>query len=91
MYIIKINKIKGCDIIMIITAVEFKTNFEKYLSMIAKEDIFITQNGKTIAKVSNPHISAVESISGILSGLLPENFDRKNLREERISEYETND
>ena len=76
---------------MLVTDVEFKTNFEKYIPIIAKEDIFITQNGKTIAKVSNPHISAVESISGILSGFLPENFDRKNLREERTSKYETND
>jgi len=76
---------------MLVTDVEFKANFEKYIPIIVKEDIFITQNGKTIAKVSNPHISAVESISGILSNILPENFDRKNLREERISKYETND
>ena len=41
---------------MIITATEFKTNFGKYLEIIAlsQEDIFITKNGKTIAKVSNP-------------------------------------
>lgn len=46
---------------MIVTATEFKTNFGKYLDMIAKEDIFITRNGKTIAKVVNPQISAVDS------------------------------
>lgn len=51
---------------MIITATEFKTNFGKYLDMIANEDIFITRNGKTIAKVINPQTSAVDSLRGML-------------------------
>jgi len=76
---------------MFVTATEFKTNFGKYLEMITKEDIFITKNGKIIAKVSNPQVSAVDSISGILSGLLPDDFDRKNLKEERMSKYENDD
>lgn len=54
---------------MIITATEFKTNFGKYLEMItlSEEDIFITKNGKTVAKVSNPQISAVDKISGVVT------------------------
>lgn len=51
---------------MVVTATEFKTNFEKYLELIAQEDIFITYNGKTVAKVVNPQVSAVESLRGIL-------------------------
>lgn len=47
---------------MIVTATEFKTNFGKYLDMLEKEDIFITRNGKTVAKVINPQISAVDSL-----------------------------
>ena len=47
---------------MIVTATEFKTNFGKYLDMLTKEDIFITRNGKTVAKVINPQISAVDSL-----------------------------
>ena len=31
---------------MVVTATEFKTNFGKYLDLIAHEDIFITKNGK---------------------------------------------
>ncbi len=75
---------------MIITATEFKTNFGKYLELITQttEDIFITKNGKTIAKVSNPQVSAVNSISGILSGL---SIDKASLREERYLKYEGND
>ena len=36
---------------MVVSATEFKVNFGKYLSMLATEDIFITKNGKKIAKV----------------------------------------
>ena len=46
---------------MVVTATEFKTNFGKYLEMIAHEDIFITRNGKTVAKVVNHQVSAVDS------------------------------
>ena len=72
---------------MIITATEFKTNFGKYLDMVAKEDIFITRNGKTIAKIVNPQISAVDSLRGMLKDL-PSDVDLGSLREERISKYE---
>lgn len=78
---------------MIITETEFKTNFGKYLEMItlSEEDIFITKNGKTVAKVSNPQISAVDKISGILAGLVPDNFDNSDIRRERLKKYEVDD
>ena len=72
---------------MIVTATEFKTNFGKYLDMIAKEDIFITRNGKTITKVVNPQISAVDSLRGMLKDI-PSDIDVDSLREERLSKYE---
>lgn len=74
---------------MIVTATEFKTNFGKYLDMITKEDIFITRNGKTIAKVVNPQISAVDSLRGILK-TVPSDINLNSLREERLSKYENN-
>lgn len=78
---------------MIITATEFKTNFGKYLEIISlsQEDIFITKNGKTIAKVSNPQISAVDKISGVLAGLVPDDFDSSDIRKERLKKYEADD
>ena len=72
---------------MIVTATEFKTNFGKYLDMLAKEDIFITRNGKTIAKVINPQVSAVDSLRGMLKNV-PSDIDLDSLREERLSKYE---
>lgn len=74
---------------MVVTATEFKTNFGKYLEMITKEDIFITRNGKTVAKVINPQISAVDSLRGILKNV-PSDLDFDSLREERLSKYENN-
>lgn len=72
---------------MIVTATEFKTNFGKYLDMLTKEDIFITRNGKTIAKVINPQVSAVDSLRGMLKNV-PSDIDLNSLREERLSKYE---
>lgn len=72
---------------MIVTETEFKTNFDKYLDMLTKEDIFITRNGKTIAKVINPHFSAVDSLRGMLKNV-PSDIELDSLREERLSKYE---
>ena len=72
---------------MIVTATEFKTNFGKYLDMLTKEDIFITRNGKIIAKVINPKVSAVDSLRGMLKNV-PSDIDMDSLREERLSKYE---
>ena len=75
----------------IVTATEFKTNFGKYLNLLLTEDIFITRNGKTIAKVVNPNVSAVDAISGILASRLPDGYDVRSLREERLSQYALDD
>lgn len=76
---------------MVITATEFKNNLGKYLAMIEKEDIYITRNGKTIAKLINPNVSAVDALSGMLAGKLANDFDVKSLREERLAKYAFND
>ena len=39
---------------MLITATELKNNLGKYLLLAETEDIFITRNGKVVAKLSNP-------------------------------------
>lgn len=75
---------------MQVTATEFKLNFGKYLDMLSTEDIWITRNGKTVAKVINPNVSSVDSISGILEGKVSPDIDRHSLREERLSKYESN-
>ena len=76
---------------MQITATEFKLNLGKYLNLVLTEDIWITRNGKLIAKMVNPNVSSVDAISGILAGKVPADADRHSLREERLSRYETSD
>lgn len=72
---------------MVVTATEFKTNFGKYLELVAQEDVFITRNGKTIAKVINPQVSAVDSLRGLLKNA-PSDLDLDSVREERLTKYE---
>ena len=76
---------------MEVTATEFKTNFGKYLDLLSTEDIWITRNGKIIAKMINPNVPSVDAISGVLAGKVPADADRHSLREERLSRYETDD
>ena len=72
---------------MVVTATEFETNFGKYLELVAQEDVFITRNGKTIAKVINPQVSAVDSLRGLLKNA-PSDLDMDFVREERLLKYE---
>ena len=69
-----------------VSASEAKANFGYYLKMVEKEDILITKNGKAIARISNPRISAVDRLSGALKGRIPEYADRDSIREMRLEE-----
>ena len=65
-YIIRIGKQEGGNL-MSITATELKNNLSKYLLLVSKEDIYITLNGKVVAKLSNPYqdrLDAAESLFG---------------------------
>ena len=70
-----------------VTATEFKLNFGHYLDYVNTDDILITRNGKTVAKMINPNVSAVDSISGILKGKVPADIDRHSMRDERMERY----
>lgn len=67
---------------MVITASELKTNLGKYLAMAAEQDIFITKNGKNIAKLSSPTVDKLAVLDGLV-GILPANAST-DVREERI-------
>ncbi len=76
---------------MQITATELKLNLGKYLDLVNHEDVWITRNGKMIAKLINPNVSSVEYISGVLAGKVSEDINRHSMREERLARYEIND
>jgi len=70
---------------MSITATELKANLGKYLILAATEDIFITQYGKVVAKLTNPFQDRVE-IAESLFGILPQHTTFEEAREERLNE-----
>ncbi|HJH49838.1 type II toxin-antitoxin system Phd/YefM family antitoxin [Merdimonas faecis] len=71
---------------MIITAAELKTNLEKYLEMAMSQDIFITKNGKSIARFTSPAVNKLALLDDLV-GIAPKDqaMDENTLREERLS------
>ena len=69
---------------MSITATELKNNLGTCLMLAATEDIFITRNGKVVAKLSNPHQDRVD-IAKSLFGILPNEPTLEQAREERLN------
>ncbi len=68
---------------MSITATELKKNLGKYLILSATEDVFITKNGRVIAKLTNPYQNRVDTAKSLF-GILPENADFEETRDERL-------
>ncbi len=69
---------------MSITATELKMNLSKYLLLSATEDIYITKNGKVIAKLTNPFQERVD-IAKSLFGVLPADLSLEEARDERLN------
>lgn len=68
---------------MSVTATELKNNLGKYLALSATEDIFITKNGKVIAKLTNPYQDRVATAKSLF-GILPKDADMEGSRQERL-------
>ena len=68
---------------MSITATELKRNLGRYLLIAATEDVFITKNGKVIAKLSNPNQDRV-NMAKSLFGVLPQDITLEEAKNERI-------
>lgn len=71
---------------MIITATEFKNNLGKYLQLAAAQDIFITKNGQSIARLTSPSmdkLAALDSLVGIAESEAP--LDKDEIRKERLT------
>ena len=72
---------------MYVTATEFKTNFGKYLKILEKEDVYITKNGRAIARLSPPKTNVIKELRGCVK--LPANIsDKELLIQVRTDSYE---
>ena len=68
---------------MSITATELKQNLGRYLLLAATEDVYITKNGKVVAKLSNPNQDRV-NMAKSLFGVLPQDITLEEDKNERI-------
>ena len=69
---------------MSITATELKLNLGKYLLLAATQDIYITRNGITIAKLVSPYQDRVDIVD-TLFGSVPDSMTLEEAREERLN------
>lgn len=69
---------------MSVTTAELKINLSKYLHLAETEDVFITENGKVIAKISNPNADR-RAIAESLFGIIPADITLEEARDERLS------
>ena len=70
---------------MIVTATEFKTNFGKYLELAAVQDIFITKNGRNVARLTSPVVNKLELLDALV-GIIPQtDLDADDIKAERLT------
>lgn len=73
---------------MLVTATEFKSKIGRYLALVASEDIFITKNGKSVAKLSSAKQNKVDIMKSLF-GIIPnDGATLEQAREERLARYE---
>lgn len=69
---------------MNVTATELKLNLGKYLLLAATQDIYITRNGKTIAKLVSPYQDRVDTVDALF-GSVPDTVTLEEARKERLN------
>lgn len=68
---------------MSVTATELKNNLGKYLLLSATEDVFITKNGKVVAKLVSPYQDRIQTAKSLF-GILPQDADMEETKRERL-------
>lgn len=68
---------------MSITATELKSNLGKYLDQAATEDIYISKNGKIIAKITSPYKNKLDIVKE-LYGSIPNTVTLEDAKKERL-------
>lgn len=69
---------------MVITATELKAHLGKYLLRSVTEDVYITRNGKTVAKLTSPFQDKLAIIDSLF-GSVPDAVTLEESKEERLA------
>ena len=71
---------------MIVSATELKSNLGKYLELAARQDIFITRNGRNIARLTSPTIDKLAVLDSLVGVIPPQDAAaEEEAREERLA------
>ena len=69
-----------------VTATEMQNNFGKYLDILMNgQEIIVTKNGKEVGRFI-PKESVVSYLTDSLKGILKNDYDLKEVKEERLKE-----
>lgn len=68
---------------MLVSLSELKTNPGKYVALADEQDIYITKNGKKVAKLTSARPDKMASAKALF-GILPGNVDLDAARKERL-------
>lgn len=68
---------------MQVSVSELKTNIGKYIDMAELQDIFVTKNGKQVAKIVSTKVDRVASMKSIF-GVVPPDVDLDKVKAERL-------
>ena len=72
---------------MFVRATEIKNNFGKYLEIASEQEIIITRNGASVAKLISVKNQSDKSISEQLRGILPNNINEESIKEARMMRH----
>ena len=71
---------------MVATVTEVQNNFEKYMAQVqAGKEIIITKNGKEIGRLV-PSSEVKSFLTDSITGILQENYNMDQVRDERLKE-----
>ncbi|NLY53383.1 MAG: type II toxin-antitoxin system prevent-host-death family antitoxin [Firmicutes bacterium] len=69
---------------MLITATELKNNLGKYLALAANHNIYITKNGKCIAKLTSANADKVALLDSLVGIVRESNLTLDDVKRERL-------
>ena len=70
---------------MQVSVSELKANAGKYVSLASRQDVYVTKNGKRVARITSAKKDRVAAAKALF-GILPDDVDLNASREERIGD-----
>jgi prevent-host-death family protein len=74
-----------------VTATEFKANIGRYLTLVDTEEVVITKNGRSVAKLSSAKKSKADIVRSLIGVIPDDGMTLEKAREERLARYESAD